>query len=242
MAHSDHPPAAAASKSGLHLIPGTNPSNAYAVVARRGTIFLGIRFSGLTDGAELGVTGTTYVHARIRSARCEILAGQLDAADGALNIVSLADQQLALDAAWPGFTFENVNGQRASLAVGMFVSESLKDNPTAVVARLAKGDLFVKVVDYAIERVPEQARIGGAKVVASWLAEQAAPVLRHLKKAIAHQAVAEQAQQEFTTVVMNSLEAVAPHPQLLAAIYQNHQLASSKAAMAHFLAKTKPTD
>ena len=242
MVHSNKTAAAAESNGTLHLIGGTNPSSSYATVARRGAIFLGIRFSGLTDGAELGVPGTTYVHARIRSARAETLAAELDAAAGPSNVVSLADQQLGLDAAWPGFTFENANEVRASLAIGMFVLGSLADDPAAVMARLANGDVFTKLVDYVIERVPHQARIGDAKVVATWLADQAAPMVRQIKKATGHQAVAQQAQQEFATVVMSTLEAVAPHPQMLAEIYQKHKLASSKAAMAHFLAKTKPTD
>ena len=242
MTYSDEPAAAAQIKSGPHLIGGTNPSSTYAVVARRGAIFLGIRFSGLTDGTEFGVAGTTHLHARIRSARAETLAAELDAAKGPSNVVSLADQQLGLDAAWPGFTFENVNRERASLVVGMFLQGSLTENASTVVARLADGDVFTRLVDYVMERVPDEARITHAKVVAAWLADQAAPMLRHLKKAIAHQTLAEQAQQEFATVVMGALEAVAPHPQMLSAIYQKHKLASSKAAMAHFLAKVKPTD
>lgn len=37
----------------VHLIDGTGTHQSYAVVARRGNIFLGIKFSGLVDGDEI---------------------------------------------------------------------------------------------------------------------------------------------------------------------------------------------
>src|SRR3984957_6023196 len=93
----------------LHFIDGSSSHSSYAVVARRGSIFLGVRFSGLTDGQQLGVPGKTYLHARMRSARDQALAEKLDLESGADKIINLFAQQLALDEAWPGFTFEKVN-------------------------------------------------------------------------------------------------------------------------------------
>ena len=242
MVQSEDDAAVSANKGGLHVFPGSKPTTAYAAIGRRGQIFLGIRFCGVIDGTALGVPGTTYLHARVRSARCEPLAGELDAETNVTNVVSLAAQQLSLDAAWPGFTFENVNDQRAALAIGLFVPASLNDDPAAVVARLSKGDVFAKLVGYVFERVPADARIAHAKVVASWMAEQAAPLVRQLKKAITRRAAAQQAEQEFAAGVMNALEVVAPHQQMLAATYQKHKLASDKAAMAHFLATKPPSE
>jgi hypothetical protein len=67
-------PTSTATKSlDLHFIDGSDSHNSYATVARRGNTFLGIRFSGLTNGAQLGVPGTTYLHARVRSARDQTL-------------------------------------------------------------------------------------------------------------------------------------------------------------------------
>src|ERR1700722_9236335 len=103
----------------LHFIDGSGSHSSYAAVARRGNIFLGIKFSGLTDGHQLGVPGKTYLHARIRSARDQALAEKLDMESGADNVVGLFAQQLALDEAWPDLTFEKVDVERASLHMGM---------------------------------------------------------------------------------------------------------------------------
>ena len=93
---------------GLHFIDGSGSQSSYAAVARRGNIFLGIRFSGLTDGHQLGVPGKTYLHARMRSARDQALAEKLDLESGADNVIGLFAHQLALDEAWPGLTFEKI--------------------------------------------------------------------------------------------------------------------------------------
>ena len=92
--------------AGLHFIDGTSSQRSYAVVARRGHVFLGVRFLGLADGDQLGVPGKTYLHARVRSARDQALADKLDLEGGPDNVINLFPPQLALDEAWPGFTFE----------------------------------------------------------------------------------------------------------------------------------------
>ena len=55
--------AAGGQYAGLYFMDGTNSQSSYVAVARRGNIFLGVRFTGLTDGKQLGVDGTTYLHA-----------------------------------------------------------------------------------------------------------------------------------------------------------------------------------
>ena len=104
--------------AGLHFIDGTSSQRSYAVVARRGHVFLGVRFLGLVDGDQLGVPGKTYLHARVRSARDQALADKLDLEGGPDNVINLFPPQLALDEAWPGFTFEKIDGERASLHPG----------------------------------------------------------------------------------------------------------------------------
>ena len=138
--------------AGLHFIDGTSSQLSYAVVARRGHIFLGVRFLGLADGDQLGVPGKTYLHARVRSARDQALADKLDLEGGPDNVINLFPPQLALDEAWPGFTFEKIDAERASLILGMFINGSLIDDTDAVIARIEEANLFRKLVDCVIDR------------------------------------------------------------------------------------------
>jgi hypothetical protein len=164
---------------------GTGSSQSYAVVARRGKVFLGIRFIGLSDGAQFGLPGTTYLHARLRSAHNAKLAAQLDLAKGSANIVDLFQQQLALNDAWPNLPFEKVDGERASLLVGLFIEGSLITSTAAVLARIQKGNLFQKLIDYAIGHAGPENRIVNAETVSSWLAGQAKPMLMKLATKVA---------------------------------------------------------
>jgi hypothetical protein len=47
-------PGAPGEYTGLHFIDGTSSQLSYAVEARRGHIFLGVRFLGLADGDQFG--------------------------------------------------------------------------------------------------------------------------------------------------------------------------------------------
>jgi hypothetical protein len=120
--------------AGLHFIDGTSSQHSYAVVARRGHVFLGIKFLGLADGDQMGVPGKTYLHARVRSARDQGLAEKLDLESSADNVINLFQPQLALDEAWPGFTFGKIDTERASLILGMFINGSLIDDTDVVIA------------------------------------------------------------------------------------------------------------
>ena len=150
--------------AGLHFIDGTSSQRSYAVVARRGHVFLGVRFLGLADGDQLGVPGKTYLHARVRSARDQALADNLDLEGGPDNVINLFPPQLALDQAWPGFMFEKVDAERASLILGMFINGSLIDDTDAVIRRIANADLFLKLVDYVVDRAGLEYGIARAKL------------------------------------------------------------------------------
>ena len=210
----------------MHFIDGSGSHSSYAAVARRGNIFLGIRFSGLTDGHQLGVPGKTYLHARMRSARDQALAEKLDLESGADNVIGLFAQQLALDEAWPGFTFEKVDVRARQLAHG-HVHRWLVDR------RHRRGDR----ADRAGRALPKagrlrdhgagvEYRIARTKAVATWLSDQAKPTLDGLKKAAAHHKIAVAAQKEFAEIVEGKLEIVASYAQQLNAIYQKHKQAS----------------
>jgi hypothetical protein len=120
----------------LHFIDGTESHGSYAVVARHGPIFLGVRFSGITRGEQLGAPGKAYLQIRVRSARHQALADKLDAEAGDNNVVNLVDKQLPLDAVWPGLTFEKLDSDRASVVVGMFIAGSVPAAGDKVVARI----------------------------------------------------------------------------------------------------------
>ena len=205
---------------GLHFIDGSGSHSSYAAVARRGNIFLGIRFSGLADGHQLGVPGKTYLHARMRSARDQALAEKLDLESGADNVIGLFPQQLALDEAWPGVTFEKVDAERASLQIGMFIDGSLTDDTDAVIARIEEAGLFRKLVDYVVERAGLEYRIVRAKVVAAWMSDHSKPMLDVLQKAAVRHKIAVAAQKEFAGTVEDQIEIVGSHVQQLNAIYQ----------------------
>jgi hypothetical protein len=74
----------------LAFIDGTSSQRSYAAVARHGHVFLGIRFLGLADGGQLGVPGKTYLHARVRSARDQVLADKLDLESGPDNVITFS--------------------------------------------------------------------------------------------------------------------------------------------------------
>ena len=207
--------------AGLHFIDGTSSQRSYAVVARRGHVFLGVRFLGLADGDQLGVPGKTYLHARVRSARDQALADKLDLEGGPDNVINLFPPQLALDQAWPGFMFEKVDAERASLILGMFINGSLIDDTDAVIRRIANADLFLKLVDYVVDRAGLEYGIARAKLVAMWMADQLKPPAG-LKQAAEHQKIVLAAQKEFAELVEGQVEVVGPHLQQLNTIYHKH--------------------
>ena len=208
--------------AGLHFIDGTSSQLSYAVVARRGHVFLGVRFLGLADGDQLGVPGKTYLHARVRSARDQALADKLDLESSADNVINLFPPQLALDEAWPGFTFEKIDAERASLILGMFIDGSLIDDTDAVIETY-RGR----------QPIPETGRLRGRS---GWPRTQhrprqarchvdvrpAKPSLAGLKKAAEHQKIVLAAQKEFAELVEGQVEVVGPHLQQLNTIYHKH--------------------
>ena len=123
----------------------------------------GDRFGGVTQtkqppanperfSHQMGVPGKTYLHARVRSARDQALAYKLDLEVGPDNVINLFQPQLALDEAWPGFTFEKIDAERASLILGMFINGSLIHDADAVIKRIEEAGLFRKLVDCVIDQ------------------------------------------------------------------------------------------
>jgi hypothetical protein len=221
-------PVARAGHSALHLLDGSSSFSSYAAIARRGNIFLGIKFSGLVDGSPVGAAGKSYLHVKLRSARNPDLANKLDQKPGVKNVITLAEHQLTLDKAWPKFTFENIDGERASLTVGMFIDGSLDGDTHAVIARIKAGSLFLKLVNYAIDNAGAEYRIAPPKAVAAWLTDQAKPVLEGLLQVKEVMTIGPEVKKEFKKLVADQVETVGPHLQQLKAIYQKHVQAHTK--------------
>jgi hypothetical protein len=221
-------PATKADRSTLHFLDGSTSLSSYAAIARRGNVFLGIKFSGLVDGSPVGAAGKSYLHVRLRSARNPDLANKLDQKPGVKNVITLAEHQLTLDKAWPKFAFENVSADRASLTVGMFIDGSLDSDTHAVVARIKAGNLFLKLVNYAIDNAGAEYRIAPTKVVAAWLVDQAKPALEGLLQVKEVMTIAPEVKKEFKKLIDEQVEAVGPHLQQLKAIYQKHVQAHTK--------------
>ncbi|WP_428394414.1 hypothetical protein [Lichenicoccus sp.] len=207
---------------GLYFMNGTSSSQRYLAIARRGNIFLGIRFSGLNDGAAFGAPGNTYLHARLRSARNQPLAKQLDLSTGTSNIIDLANEQLAMDEAWPSLPFDKMNDERASLVIGAFLRGSLLDDGAAVLARIEKGDLVPKLLDYAISHSTPGQCLVDAAAASSWLDHQAKSTLIRVKKKVLYRSKMKEAQHKIASTVRAQIEVVGPQTQLLNAIYQDH--------------------
>ena len=214
----------------LRFMDGTKSHKGYAVVARRGNVFLGIKLSGLLDGSRLGLPGKTYLSVRVRSAWDQGLAEQLDG-EGSKKVVSLFEQQIEIDQAWPKFTFEKVDSKRASLIVGLFIGASLNDDPAAVINRIEQGDLGRKLVDYVIQQAGPEHCIARPKMVAAWLLDELNPVLDGLEKSIVVQKAAQATQKEFAAAIEDQLEVAGAYGLQLNAIFNKHKQAQAVGAI-----------
>jgi hypothetical protein len=222
MTQLDQPPISIDRSPDLHFLDGTSSTQSYVVVARRGNVFLGIRFTGLEDGAQFGLPDKTYVRVRMRSARSPNLAAELDTATNAKNVVPLVQPQLTPGDAWPQLKFEKVDGERASLVVGLFIQGSVATDPAVVLARIRKGDLFEKLVAYTTAHAGAENCVTGEQVVSCWLAGQAEPTLRELKKKVVVQLAMAATQKEFEAEIEGQMEVVSPHMQQLRGLFQKH--------------------
>jgi hypothetical protein len=208
--------------SDLILMNGSSEAERYAIVARCGDVFLGIKFSGLADGALFGLPDKTYVNVLLRSARNESLAAELDLKKPADNVVLLVQPQLALDAAWPELMFERVNAERASLVIGSFIQGVLGKDTPAILTQVRKGDLLRDMVAYAVAAAGPENCITDQDKVAGWLANQAEPLLlKHRKKFVLEKA-AVLAKEEFGETMIDQGEVIAAHAQNFKAIFQRH--------------------
>ena len=208
--------------AGLHFIDGTSSQRSYAVIARHGYVFLGVRFLGLVDGDELGVPGKTYLHARVRSARDQALADKLDleggprqrhkpvpAAVGAgrgLARLHVREDRWRARQPHPGDVHRRVIGRQHRRCDRTYPGRQL----------------VRKLVNYVADRAGLEHSIARAKLIAMWMFDQLKPSLAGLKKTAEHQKIVVAAQKEFAGLVEGQVEVVGPHLKQLNAIYHKH--------------------
>ena len=100
------------------------------------------------------------------------------------KVVPLFGQQLALDEAWPSFTFDKFD-RKARQRRHRHVHRRLdwSNETDAVISRIEEADLFRKLIDYVIDRAGLEYRIARAKIAAKWLFDRAKPTLDGLRMA-----------------------------------------------------------
>jgi hypothetical protein len=142
--------------------------------------------------------------------------------EGPSRCLHLTLPQFALDAAWPGLTFERVNAERASLVIGLFIQGTRDTEIPDVQARIRNGNLFRKLVAYAAAAAGPDNCIVDQERAACWLSNQSKPTLRELRKKFVVEQAAVLAQAEFGEAIKGQGELIAPHNQNLKAILQRH--------------------
>jgi len=95
----------------FEMMKGSEKHMDYVVLARRGRFKIGLKVVGV---AHTKIAGKSYVAIRIRSA--------YDEGYEPPKVPNLALEKLALESAWPGVKFENVNDERASTNGGVFIN------------------------------------------------------------------------------------------------------------------------
>lgn len=215
-----------ASESRLHFINGTETVKSYAALARRGDIFLSLKFLGVSAGAKIGAVGVSYLQVRVRSARDPALAAMLDKKKAPCTVISLAEKQLSLGEAWPNFQFAKVDHQRASVGIGMFVHGDLDTQADIVATRIKEAKLLHKLVDYVSTQAGTDNCIADPGLVGDWLMDQAAPTLNAMIIFANNQKHKAAALKTFASEIASQLEIPGPHEQHLQAIYLKHKQAA----------------
>ncbi|CAA2141453.1 hypothetical protein [Hyphomicrobium sp. ghe19] len=136
---------ATARKIDVPMMVGTSGYKNYMAFAKNGAFALGIKPVTAVDGKRLGVPGTTWFAARLRSAA----AGDLFQAQES-NVVGFKKLPETHEEAWPSVTWEKNKKERASTTVSILVPGTT-DSPEetkVLIASIGDAKLAVKMVDY----------------------------------------------------------------------------------------------
>jgi len=160
------------------MMQGTGGVKDYLLIAMKGEIGLGLKPNMIAPGKK---PGTTYVGARIRSAKVP----EADRPKLAGNVVSLAFKNLTLNEAWPGITWEKMDASRASTQIGMFLRGSPDDSPQMLLDELADHKLASKMADYLIELLGEGNMVLSRDEIITWIDQTYAPAAQKIARAVA---------------------------------------------------------
>lgn len=193
------------------FLNGSQSHKSYLMFAVRGDVALGIRPLGIVDGAGMGASGKSYLHARVRSCRApkDFLAQYGLDENG--SVVKLADQKLGFDEAWPEIEFDKADDERASAIVGVFLRGSLSHDPEVVLKRLEEEDFLLKLAEYVCDRAGYEHLVMRPLAVAGWLHEKLDPEIGKFKaKLKAHAEFGQHAEEHvevfgFQTSLLNKL-------------------------------------
>lgn len=126
------------------MMVGTGGYADYMAFAKNGAFALGIKPVAAVDGKALGIPGSTWFAARLRSAA----AGELFVSES--NVIGFKKLPENHSEAWPGITWEKNAAERASTTISILIPGSAQDKTglALLVENITDKKLATKMVDY----------------------------------------------------------------------------------------------
>lgn len=160
---------ATAKKTEVPMMVGTSGYKDYMAFAKNGAFALGIKPTAAVDGKRLGVPGSTWFAARLRSASSKEL---FEAPES--NLVTFKKLPESHNEAWPSITWEKNSSERASTTISILVPGSANDKAgmEQLIASIGNGQLATKMVDY-LEQIAGKENFALSREDAiAWFSEQ----------------------------------------------------------------------
>lgn len=137
--------AATAEKVKVPMMVGTTGYADYMAFAKNGPFALGIKPVLAVDGTQLGVPGSTWFAARMRSASSKALFEEPET-----SIVAFKKMPQTHEEAWPNITWEKNDKERASTTIGVMIqgAPTSKEGTLTLIDNLGNKKLATQIVDY----------------------------------------------------------------------------------------------
>jgi hypothetical protein len=174
------------------MMPGSQDGK-YFPFARNGDVLLGVRPSGVFNGAKFGVAKTTYFACRLRSAPNH---GLFPAENEGKKVVTLKKQPENVWSAWPKVTWEKQDHTRASTTVGAFIRGEFlgsNDMQKLLLDEIADGKLTTKLTDYLVDIAGRPNMLVKRAELKAWLDSQFNPMIDSILKQIEQKSAVEKA-------------------------------------------------
>jgi len=181
------------------FMSGTESTSKFLVLARRGNIGLGIRVLGITDGAKLAKPGTSYIHARLRSAK---LPSDVQDFYDSGNVVNIGSYSLEPDEAWPGVTFDKTTLSYSSTVVGVFAPGNLTpEQGLQTLDNIENGNYIDQLVSFVLATAPSEFHVVRKKDVEAFAWDSLAAGFAAYRHAVKKQEINQAAATEFAKQV-----------------------------------------